>query len=139
MSERKIRVSKKAGLSGLFHARMVAAALLIASTTIAVAEPLAIEVTEATALLDVQSTQPVIAVKMSRSSAKQFAQFTLRNVGHKIDIKLDGKTVASPVIREPILQGNLQISGGLTMPQARDLADSIATGKSKIGGDLANE
>jgi preprotein translocase subunit SecD len=88
--------------------------------------------------MDVLSTQPAIAVKMSRSSA-QFAQFTLKNLDHKFDIRIDGKTVTSPVIRESIMQGRLQISRRLTMRQARDLADRIAAGKSKIEFDLTHE
>jgi preprotein translocase subunit SecD len=85
--------SKKAGLSGLFHARMVVATLLIASTAAVIAEPLAIEVTDVAPLLDERIKQPVIAIKMAPASAKRFAELTTQNIGRKLELRIDGKTV----------------------------------------------
>ena len=139
MSESENRRSKKAGLSGLFRARVVAAALLMASATAAIAEPLAIDVMDVAPIIDQWSKQPAIAIKMRPASAKQFAELTTQNVGRKLELRIDGKIVMAPVVREPILAGSLQISGGFTLQQAKDLADSIAAGKSKVEVELANE
>ena len=38
---------------------------------------------------------------------------------------VDGKIVMSPVIREPILKGQVQISGGFTAAETDDMAKSI--------------
>lgn len=132
-------VNKKAGSSGLFRARVIATAFLLASTTIAVAEPLAIEVTDVAPILDERTKQPLIAIKMTSASAKQFAEITAQNVGRKLELRIDGKAVMAPVIREPILGGSVQVPGGWTLRETKDLADRIAAGKSKIEVDLAKE
>jgi preprotein translocase subunit SecD len=140
VSESDYRIgSKKAGLSGLFHACLVAATLLCALPVKATAEPLAIEVTDVAPILDERTKQPVIAIKMTPTSAKRFAELTTQNVGRKLELRIDGKTVMAPVIREPIMFGSMQVSGSWTLQETKDLADSIAAGKSKVEVELANK
>src|SRR5262249_28776006 len=117
--------SKKAGMSGLFLARLIAAGLLLVPAAIAVAEPPAIEVTDVAPILDERTKQPLITIKMTPASGKQLAEITTQNVGRKLELRIDGKTVMTPVIREPILGGSMQISGGLTLRETKDLADRI--------------
>jgi len=131
---------KKAGLSGLFHRAMIAAAFLIALSSVAAAEPLAVEVEDAQLGFDPLTNQPVVAFRMTLASARLFAKFTVENVGRKFDIRVDGKTVTSPVIREPILGGGGQISNNsLTVAQAQELAERLRTGKSKIEFEIVNK
>ena len=131
---------KKAGLSGLFHRSAMAAALLFALSSVAAAEPLAVEVEDAQLGFDQLTNQPVVAFRMTLASARLFAKFTVENVGRKFDIRVDGKTVTSPVIREPILGGGGQISNNsLTVAQAQDLAERLRTGKSKIEFEIVNK
>ncbi len=131
--------NKKAGLSGLFRARVMAAAALIASAAAATAEPLAVEVTDVAPILDEQTKRPMIVFKMSPASTKLFAELTTNNLGRVLELRIDGKTVMSPVIREPILGGSVQVSGDWTLRQTKDLADSIAAGKSKIEVEIVKE
>ena len=131
--------NKKAGLSGLFRARVMAAAVLIASAAAATAEPLAVEVTDVAPILDEQTKRPMIVFKMSPASTKLFAELTTNNLGRVLELRIDGKTVMSPVIREPILGGSVQVSGDWTLRQTKDLADSIAAGKSKIEVEIVKE
>jgi len=131
--------NKKAGLSGLFRARVMAAAALIASAATATAEPLAVEVTDVAPILDEQTKRPMIVFKMSPASTKLFAELTTNNLGRVLELRIDGKTVMSPVIREPILGGSVQVSGDWTLRQTKDLADSIAAGKSKIEVEIVKE
>ena len=107
---------------------MVAAAFLFASAATATAEPFVIEVTDVAPLMDERIKQPVIAFKMSPASTKRFAEFTTENVGRKIDIRIDGKTVMSPVIREPITGGSGQISGNFTLDEANTVAMLLRSG-----------
>ena len=130
---------KKAGLSGLFHRTAIAAAFLTALSPAAVAEPLAIEVVDAQPAFDQRIKQPVISIKMTPASAKLFAELTTKNLGRVLELRIDGKTVMSPVVREPILQGSVQISGGLTLQETKDVAGRIAAGKSKIEVEPAKE
>jgi preprotein translocase subunit SecD len=131
--------SKKAGLSGLFR---LAGAIALMSTLIvaANAEPIAIEVVSAEAGFDQRSGEPVISFKMTPTSQGQFANFTAANVGRKMDIRVNGKTLMSPVIREPITGGVGQISDrSLTASQAKDLAERIASGRAKIEFEIAQD
>ena len=131
---------KKAGLSGLFRACAMAAALLFALPAAAIADPLAIEVESAEPGFDMRTNEPIIAFRMTEASRRLFAEFTVRNVGRKIDIRIDGKTVTSPVIREPILQGTGQVSNDAwTAAYTRDLANRLSTGESKMEIDVAND
>jgi preprotein translocase subunit SecD len=139
MSGSDHRRSKKAGLSGLFRACVVAAALLMSSATVVMAEPLAVDVIDAKPIIDQRTNQPTIVFQMARASTKQFAEFTTQNVGRRFELRVDGKTVISSVLREPIMTGSGQISGSWTLREAKDHADSIAAGKSKVEVELANE
>ena len=76
---------------------------------------------------------------MSPTSTKLFAELTTNNLGRKMDLRIEGKTVMSAVIREPILAGSVQVSGGLTLRETKDLADSIAAAKSKVEVEIVNE
>jgi len=104
------------------------------------AEPIAIDVVSAEAGFDQRSGQPVISFKMTPTSQGLFANFTSANVGRKMDIRVDGRTVSSPVIREPIVGGTGQIADrSLTAAQAKDLAERIAAGRAKIEFEIAKD
>jgi len=123
---------KKAGLSGLF----CCVGLLLASA--AAAEPLAIEVMAAQAGYDAQNNDAVVMFKMSDASKRAFAELTRANVGHKLAIRVDGKTLSAPIIREPILGGAGQIAGHFTVQQARDLAARLSSGAAKLEMEIVN-
>ena len=59
---------------------------------------------------------------------KRFGDVTRDNVGRPFAIVLDGKVISAPVIREPILGGNGQISGNFTVTEANDLALLLRAG-----------
>jgi preprotein translocase subunit SecD len=77
---------------------------------------------------------------MTETSKRLFAEFTSANVGRKMDIRVDGRTLMSPVIREPILGGSGQIfDRSFTAAQAKDLAERIAAGRAKIEFEIAKD
>jgi preprotein translocase subunit SecD len=127
----------KAGLSGLFCCALLALALLAASAN---AEPIAIQVISAQAAFDQRTNQPIIAFKMTPVSARLFAELTAKNVGRKMEIRIDGKTVSAPVIREPILGGSGQISNASwTLNEVREIAERLSAGKATIEFEAVNE
>ena len=75
----------------------------------AAAEPLRLGVVSASAGFD-QSGQAVVGIRLTDDSRRQFADFTLKNLGQPIDVRIDGKSMIKPVVREPITGGNIQIS-----------------------------
>jgi preprotein translocase subunit SecD len=134
----KPKQSRKAGSSGLFCYGVCVIFVFLALADAAAAEPLAIEVVDAQAGFDQRTSEPVISFKMSPDSQRSFAAFTQANVGHKVALRIDGKTVSEPAIREPILGGSGQISGHFTAEQARDIAAKLISGKSKLEMEIVN-
>ena len=104
---------------------------------VAAAEPIAVELVSAERGYDQRTGEPVVTFRMSSASRTVFAQFTQQNVGRKFELRVDGKTVWAPVIREPILGGSGQISGNFTPEQARDIAARLSSGQSTIEVELA--
>jgi preprotein translocase subunit SecD len=131
---------KKAGLSGLFFHWAIAIVLTSTLLVVANAEPIAIDVVSAEVGFDQRSGEPVISFKMTPASQGLFANFTAANVGRKMDIRMDGQTLMSAVIREPIVGGTGQIADrSLTAAQMKDLAGQIAAGRAKIEFEIARD
>jgi preprotein translocase subunit SecD len=72
------------------------------------AQSIPIEVTQADVEFDVQTGDPVVTFRMTPGSTRAFAELTQKNVGRKAAIKVDGRELSVPVIREPILGGQGQ-------------------------------
>jgi preprotein translocase subunit SecD len=122
-------LSRRAGLSGLF---LLCAALTMGAGSIATAAPLVLEVTRATAGSDQRTNEPIISITLSEASKRAFGELTAANVGAAMELRIDGKAVMKPIIRDPILGGMVQISGGFTASEARDIAQRLSAGSAKI-------
>lgn len=72
--------------------------------------------------------RPVVAISFDTEGAKAFAKATTANVGRHIGIYLDGKLISNPVVQEPILRGEAQISGSFTLEEAQNLAILLRAG-----------
>ena len=79
-------------------------------------------------VLDNQTNQAVVSFTFDRVGAKKFGRVTTNNVGRRMAIILDNQIISAPVIREPILGGNGQISGDFTFQSATDLALLLRSG-----------
>jgi preprotein translocase subunit SecD len=77
---------------------------------------------------DQRTNEPVVNFRFNSTGARKFADATERNVGKPFAIVLDNQVVSAPVIREPILGGQGQISGSFTVQQANDLAILLRAG-----------
>jgi preprotein translocase subunit SecD len=77
---------------------------------------------------DQRSNEPVVNFRFNSAGARKFAEATQQNVGKPFAIILDNKVISAPVIREPILGGSGQISGGFTVQQANDLSILLRAG-----------
>ena len=78
--------------------------------------------------VDQRSNQPVVNFRFNAVGGKRFGDVTKSNVGRPFAIVLDGKVISAPVIREPILRGEGQISGNFTLQSAQDLALLLRAG-----------
>ena len=96
-----------------------------------------------------QANQPVVTFRLDNLGARQFGDITRANVGKPFAIVLDGKVLSAPVIREPIIGGSGQISGGFTVQQTSDLAALLRAGalpapltvieERTVGADLGSD
>jgi preprotein translocase subunit SecD len=77
---------------------------------------------------DSRSGQPVVNFRFDTVGAKRFGDVTKQNVNKPFAIVLDGKVLSAPVIREPILGGSGQISGGFSVAEANDLSLLLRAG-----------
>jgi preprotein translocase subunit SecD len=104
------------------------AAAAISWIAAASAEPLLFDVAQAEVAYEPRTGEPVVSFRFTEAAARRFAQFTTENVGRVAELRVDGKVYSRPVIREPILGGSGQISGHLSMPEAKALAARLAAG-----------
>src|ERR1700728_2232271 len=86
------------------------------------------DLVDAQAGFDQQTSQPIVNFRFNSSGAQKFAAATQANVGKPFAIVLDNKVISAPVIREPILGGQGQISGNFTVQSANDLAILLRAG-----------
>ena len=77
---------------------------------------------------DPRNNEPVVNFRFDAVGAKRFGDVTVQNVNKPFAIVLDGEVVSAPVIREPILGGTGQISGGFSVQEANDLALLLRAG-----------
>jgi len=72
--------------------------------------------------------RPVVAISFDEEGAKLFAQATTLNVGKSIGIYLDDNLISNPVVQEPIMGGEAQITGRFTLEEAQNLAILLRAG-----------
>jgi preprotein translocase subunit SecD len=80
------------------------------------------DLVDAQPAFDQRSSEPVVSMRFNASGARRWAQATTENVGRPFAIILDNEVISAPVIREPIIGGQSQISGSFTVQSANDLA-----------------
>jgi len=76
----------------------------------------------ASAGMNQQTSEWVVNFEFDSTGTRQFAATTQEHVGQALAIVLDNKVISAPVIREPILGGQGQISGHFAAADANDLA-----------------
>ena len=120
---------------------MIARAALLLTLTLspAAAEPLAIEIESAQAAFDQRTSAPIVSFRMTADSARRFSELTGNNVGRKMQIRVDGRPLMAPVIREPILGGSGQIADpSFTAEEVRELAARMAAGRARVEFEIVD-
>ncbi|MDM8335642.1 protein translocase subunit SecD [Wolbachia pipientis] len=72
--------------------------------------------------------KPTVHFKFDSIASKRLAKITKENVGKPFAIVLDNTVLTMPTIREPILNGEGEISGNFTEKQASELAILLKSG-----------
>lgn len=70
-----------------------------------------------------------VILKMNASGARRWEEITMRNIGKNIAIVLDGEVYSYPMVQSAITGGICTITGNFTMDEAKDLANTLKSGK----------
>jgi preprotein translocase subunit SecD len=87
---------------------LLAALLLLTS---AAAEPLKLDIRDVQVGLDARAGQSKLAIKVGEA-ARALSLLTQSNVGRTMEVRIDGKAALTSAIREPLLTGTFEVSGG---------------------------
>ncbi len=75
-----------------------------------------------------EAKKVTVSVTMTPYGAERWKEITTNNVGRMTAIVLDDQVYSAPVINGPIPNGNTEISGDFTIPEAQDLATVLEAG-----------
>jgi preprotein translocase subunit SecD len=96
------------------------------------AESLVLDVLNATQRRDQRTGRPMVELVLGQKSKQALSAFSSAELGHRIELRVDGRVIAAPVIREP-LSTSMQISDvGWTDEAAAAIANELAKPAAKI-------
>jgi len=78
--------------------------------------------------LDSATHEPIASFRFNARGARRFGHVTGENIGRPFAIVVDDTVLSASVIREPIRGGSGQISGGLTLEDANNIAMLLRSG-----------
>lgn len=107
---------------------LAAAGFLFVLALQVIAQSASLKVVSANVEIDKRINQPVLAIVIAKESSVVLAQLTRDNIGRKVELRVDGTVLSAPVIREPILGTELQISGNGTEAEFRTIAKRLLSG-----------
>ena len=114
--------------------RLVAASFLLLPLTAAsaAAAPLELSVVRAYVLTEESVGRPALSLRLAPESTKAFADFTGANVGRRVELRIGGKAVMAAIMREPIVTGEVMVSGTFTRLDLLEIANGIWSGRAKV-------
>ena len=130
-TDAKRHTGKKTGFVSLL---LLALGLTTFPGIVAAGEVISVDVVRAEAHPDSPrlSNDSVVDLFMTDASKLAFAEFSARNVGKQLDVRVNGRTVMKPVIREPITGGRITIAGAFNASDAKQLAENLMSGSAKV-------
>ena len=86
-------------------------------------------ITDAKADFGQLSAYANVSMSMNAEGAKAWQRITKDNIGKSIAIVLDNYVYSFPTVQNEIAGGNSQITGNFTVEEAKDLANTLKSGK----------
>ncbi|MBQ7439324.1 MAG: protein translocase subunit SecDF [Paludibacteraceae bacterium] len=86
-------------------------------------------ITDARADFSQFSAYANVSMSMNAEGAKTWQRLTKDNIGKSVAIVLDGYVYSFPTVQNEISGGNSQITGNFTVEEAKDLANTLKSGK----------
>ena len=96
-------------------------------------------ITDARADFAQTSAYANVSMSMNQEGAKTWARMTKDNIGKSIAIALDGYIYSFPTVNTVIEGGNSQITGNFTVEEAKDLANTLKSGKMPAPARIVQE
>lgn len=96
-------------------------------------------ITDARADFSQMSAYANVSMSMNAEGAKVWARMTKDNIGKCIAIALDGYIYSFPRVNTEITGGNSQITGNFTVDEAKDLANTLKSGKMPAPARIVEE
>lgn len=86
-------------------------------------------ITDARADFGQTSAYANVSMSINAEGARDWQRITRDNIGKSIAIVLDGYVYSFPTVQNEIAGGNSQITGNFTVEEAKDLANTLQSGK----------
>ena len=86
-------------------------------------------ITDARADFSQVSAYAHVSMSMNAEGAKTWQRITKDNIGKSVAVVLDGYVYSFPTVQNEIAGGNSQITGNFTVEEAKDLANTLKSGK----------
>ncbi|MBQ7192078.1 MAG: protein translocase subunit SecDF [Paludibacteraceae bacterium] len=96
-------------------------------------------ITDARADFGQLSAYANVSMSMNAEGAKTWQRITKDNIGKSIAIVLDGYVYSFPTVQNEIAGGNSQITGNFTVDEAKDLANTLKSGKMPAPARIVQE
>lgn len=82
---------------------------------------------------------PQVDLEFDSEGSKLFAEITKAQIGKRVAIYLDGVPISAPVVQSEITNGRAVISGGFTVPEAKELSQRLNAGALPIPIELIGQ
>ena len=96
-------------------------------------------ITDAKADFGQLSAYANVSMSMNAEGAKAWQRITKDNIGKSIAIVLDNYVYSFPTVQNEIAGGNSQITGNFTVEEAKDLANTLKSGKMPAPARIVQE
>jgi len=113
-------------------------ALLAFCASALAAEPVKLLVAHAETVVDAATGEPVLDIKLTPEGARSFAALTSASVGKTLALRIDGTVVATPKLLDPILGGEVRVSGSFGADELRSIASRISSGTAQVEVEVEN-
>ncbi|MFH1781673.1 MAG: protein translocase subunit SecD [Patescibacteria group bacterium] len=90
-------------------------------------------------IFDQNTNLPEVSLEFDAEGTQLFAEITEKNVDKTVAIYLDGSPISTPVVNEPIREGQAVISGDFDLEEARTLAQRLNAGALPVPITLINQ
>jgi preprotein translocase subunit SecD len=96
------------------------------------AESLVLDVLSVAQSHDQRTGRPVVELVLGQKSKQALSAFSSAELGHKVELRVDGRVIAAPVIREPLSTSVIISELGWTDEVAAAIANQLAKPAAKI-------